>query len=326
MTALLPRRRLGSSDLMVSPIGLGCWQFSKGQGISGKYWPILADDEIEHIVRVSLEGGVNWFDTAEAYGQGRSERELAAALKKLGKTSEDVIIATKWMPTLRSAKSILDTVDTRLENLGGFRIDLFQIHQPTSFSPVKAQMRAMAELIKERKIRYVGVSNFSARKMAAAHEALAESGLALVSNQMHYSLLNRQIETDGVLDEAKKRGISIIAYSPLEQGLLTGKFHDHPDSIRKRPGPRKYLSLFRPEGMAKSRPVVRAVREIAEKRGVTAAQVALNWIIKFNGDLVVAIPGATKAGQAEDNAGAINFELTREELDRLDAVSARFKK
>jgi len=326
MTGLLPRRRLGASDLMVSPVGLGCWQFSKGQGIAGKYWPILADSEIESIVRVSLQGGVNWFDTAEAYGQGRSERELANALMKIGKTAEEVIIATKWTPTFRSARSILDTIDQRLENLKGFQVDLFQIHQPTSYSTVKAQMKAMAQLAKEKKIRLVGVSNFSARKMTAAHEALSELGLALVTNQMHYSLLNRQIETYGVLDEAKKRGISIIAYSPLEQGLLTGKFHDHPDSIRKRPGPRKYLSLFRPEGLVKSRPVIQAVREIAEKRGVTPAQVALNWLIQFHGDVVVVIPGATKASQALDNAKAMSFELTREELDRLDAVSARFKK
>ena len=135
------------------------------------------------------------------------------------------------------------------------------------------------------------------------HEALTELGLSLTANQVHYSLLNRQIETDGTLDEAKKRGISIIAYSPLEQGLLTGKFHDRPDSIRKRPGPRKYLSLFRPEGLARSRPVVQAVREVAEKRGVTPAQVALNWIIQFHGDAVVAIPGATKTAQVRTTPG-----------------------
>jgi len=320
-----PLRRLGPSDLMVSPIGLGCWQFSQGQGLGGGYWSVLTDEEIRDIVRVSLEGGINWFDTAESYGGGRSEQMLSRALKDLGKTSEDILIATKWMPFLRTAKSILTTIDPRRENLDGFRIDLYQIHQPYSLSSVKTQMKAMARLVEERKIRFIGVSNFSANKMRMAHKILADLGLRLVSNQVRYSLLDRRIETNGILDSAKELGIAIIAYSPLAQGLLTGKFHEDPSLIRRMPGYRKYLRGFKQKGLDKSRPVVQALKELAEKYKVIPAQIALNWLIHFHGETVVAIPGATKVRQAQENTGALAFKLNKEELADLDRISAPFK-
>jgi aryl-alcohol dehydrogenase-like predicted oxidoreductase len=318
-------RKLGSSDLFVSPIGLGCWQFSQGRGIFGKYWAVLPQEEIESIVRVALEGGINWFDTAEAYGGGASERALAAALKKLGKTSADVIVATKWTPILRKAKSISETIGKRLENLGGFRIDLYQIHNPLSISCLKAQMTAMARLTEEEKIRHVGVSNFGAKRMVRAHKLMAGFGRAVVSNQVHYSLLHRKIESSGVLDAARERGISIIAYSPLEQGILTGRFHDDPGLIRKLSGVRRNRGAFRSKGLARSRPVIEALREIGGRRGATAAQVALAWLVQFSGETVVAIPGASKAAQAQDNAAALNIRLTKDELDHLDWISAIFK-
>lgn len=326
MTSTVSLRKLGSSDLLVSPIGLGCWQFSQGRGMMGKYWAVLPDEDIESIVRVSLESGINWFDTAEAYGGGASERALAAALKKLGKTSADVVVATKWTPVLRKAKSIPGTIGKRLENLGGFRIDLYQIHNPLSVSGVKAQMAAMARLAEEGKIRYVGVSNFGAKRMVQAHKLMTGFGRGVVSNQVHYSLLHRKIESSGVLDAAREHGISIIAYSPLEQGILTGRFHDDPRLIRKLSGARRYRGSFRPKGLARSRPVIEALREIGARRGATAAQVALAWLVQFSGETVVAISGATKATQAKDNAGALNIRLTKDELDHLDRVSAGFKK
>jgi aryl-alcohol dehydrogenase-like predicted oxidoreductase len=325
MTVLL-RRRLGSSSLTVSPIGLGCWQFSKGRGMAGKFWPVLSDDEIANIVRVSLEGGINWFDTAEIYGRGESERALARSLKKAVDLPADILIATKWSPTFRTAKSILKTIDQRRSCLEGLHIDLYQIHKPYALSSISAQMKAMARLVKEQKIRFIGVSNFSANKMIEARGALAQFGLSLASNQVHYSLLNRRMETNGILDAAKKHRISIIAYSPLEQGLLSGKFHDNPGLVRQRPGFRKYLSRFRPEGLLRSMPVIRALRRIADKYEATPAQVALNWLIHFHGDVVVAIPGAVNIGQARENAGAMSFKLTADELKCLDDVSAPFKK
>jgi len=316
-------RKLGSSDLLISPLGLGCWQFSQGRGMFGNFWAVLPQEEIESIVRAALEGGINWFDTAEAYGGGASERALAAALKKLGRSSANVVIATKWMPVLRRAKSISATIGRRLESLGGFRIDLHQIHNPLSVSGLKAQMAAMARLVNEGKIRYVGVSNFGAKRMVEAHKLMA--GRGIVSNQVRYSLLHRKIESNGVLEAAREHGISIIAYSPLEQGILTGRFHDDPSLIRKLAGARRNRGTFRAKGLARSRPVIEALREIGARRGATAAQVALAWLVQFSGVIVFAIPGATKVAQARENAGALNVKLTKDELDHLDRISAEYK-
>jgi aryl-alcohol dehydrogenase-like predicted oxidoreductase len=325
MDKTIPLRQLGKSDLMVSPIGLGCWQFSKGKGLGGSYWPVLEDGEIEKIVRLSLEQGVNWFDTAEAYGNGESEKALSQALRTTGRTSEEVIIATKWMPVLRTSKSILKTIDQRIDYLGEFRIDLHQIHHPLSFSSAKAEMKAMAQLVEKKQIRFIGVSNFSAQKMRIAQEELSKHGLDLISNQVRHSLLYRKIETNGVLDTARELGVSIIAYSPLAQGVLSGKFHDDPELVKKRSGYRKYMGAFKPKGLEKSRPVIETLKELADKYKVTPSQIALNWVIHFHGDIVVAIPGATKADQAKDNADSMKFKLSQDELDYLDEVSSSFK-
>jgi len=318
-------RRLGKSDLMVSPIGLGCWQFSRQKGLSGKYWPFLEASEILEIVKNSLEGGINWFDTAEAYGSGESEKALSEALRILGKSKEEVIIATKWMPIFRKAASIIKTIGKRIQCLNNYRIDLYQIHQPWSFSSIKAQMRAMAQLVHEKKVRCIGVSNFSAKRMRRAHLELSNLGLDLISNQVRYSLLDRRIETNGILDTAKELGVSIIAYSPLAQGILSGKFHDEPGLIRQRSGYRKYMGGFKPKGLERSRGVVNALKELATKYEVTPSQIALNWVIHFCGEIIVAIPGATSSTQAKDNTGAMSFRLAEEELLALDEISAPFK-
>ncbi len=325
MKAQFPPRRLGTSDLLVSPVGLGCWQFSRGKGLTGRYWPTLSDGEIREIVRVSLASGINWFDTAESYGGGESERALAGALGALGVPATGVVLATKWMPLFRTARSITKTVGTRLENLGVARIDLYQIHQPFSFSSIRSQMKAMAGLSEGGKIRFIGVSNFNEKRMRTAHRELASFGLKLTSNQVRYSLLDRSIESNGVLESARELGISIIAYSPLAQGVLSGKFHADPGLVRRLGGYRKYLSAFKQKGLAKSRPVIVTMRALAEKHGVTLPQIALNWLISSQADAVVAIPGATTAAQAEENAGAMSFRLSPDELAHLDEASLAFK-
>lgn len=324
MNQILPLRSLGKSDLMITPIGLGCWQFSKQQNMAGKFWPTMEDDLIKQMVKISLDGGINWFDTAEIYGNGASERVLAASLKDIGKKPGEIIVATKWWPMFRFAENILKTIDQRIEALTPYPVDLYQVHQPWGFSNEKAEMEAMARLVKEYKIRYVGVSNFSAAKMRSAWEVLQKHGIHLVSNQVRYNLLDRKIESNGILQAAKELGITIIAYSPLAQGLVTGKFHDNPELL-KNIGMRKYSSPFKPAGLEKSRPLVKTVQEIATKYGVTSSQVALNWLISFHGETVVAIPGATKKSHAKENAGAMTFSLTAEDLSLLDQKSELFK-
>ncbi|GJM15956.1 MAG: oxidoreductase [Thermodesulfobacteriota bacterium] len=317
-------RRLGNSDLLVSPVGLGCLQFSRGRGISGAMWPSLSRSEINAIVETSIRGGINWFDTAELYGWGESERALSQSIDDLKIKRDEIVIATKWWPVLRTSSSITTSIDTRLSALNTDKIDLYQIHNSFSFSSISSQMKEMAKLVDLGKVRYVGVSNFSARRMRKAHKELSKYGLTLVSNQVNYSLLKRQIERNGVIDTAKELGISLIAYSPLGRGLLTGKFHDNPDLINKRHIFRRYYASLNKGRLKKSSQVIEALKSIAKKYQVTPSQIALNWVINSNGSTIVTIPGATKVGQARDNAEAIKFELSEDDISYLNDVSSSF--
>ena len=308
---LIETRTLGRSNVRVTPIGLGVMEFSGGGGLLGRAFPVMTQDEKSAIVQAALDGGLHWFDTAEMYGAGVSERSLAAGLQAAGVSDDDVVIATKWFPFLRRASSITKTIGDRLRHLAPYSIDLHQIHQPWSFASRESEMDAMADLVAAGKIRAVGVSNFNADQMRRAHAALAQRGLPLASNQMLYNLLHRDIETNGVLAAAKELGITIIAYTPLASGALTGKYHENPALIDQK-------SLFWRrqirKDVARSGALMAAMREIAAAHGVTAAQVALNWTVNFHGEMIVAIPAATKVSQAEQNAGAMHFRLTDAEL------------
>lgn len=206
------------SDLVLSQVGLGCWQFSKGIGRVNKRCKVLTDDEILNIVKTALDKKINWFDTAEMYGWGASERVLSKTLKIL--KPKDYYIMTKWFPSFRTAKNIIKTIDERIEALGGLKIDLYQIHYKPHFSSVVAQMEAMAELVYMGKIKYIGVSNYSAKDLYLAHQTLDKLGLPLISNQIYYNKLHRQPEIDRTLDIARDLGIAILAWSPTEQGKI----------------------------------------------------------------------------------------------------------
>ncbi|MGN7763706.1 aldo/keto reductase [Paenibacillus sp. 22594] len=317
-------RPLGQSALLVSPLGLGCWQFSRGKGIVGKYWSNLEDADILEIVRVSLEGGMNWVDTAEIYGGGKSEEALAHVLDQLKRENSPhatPLIATKWWPLFRTANSITSTIDERIRSLGGRDIDLYQIHQPFSLSSIASEMKAMAGLVQTGKIRNIGVSNYSAKQMTEAHRLLRQYGLNLVSNQVKYNLLDRKIDRNGTMAAAKELGISIIAYSPLQQGILTGRFHQDPAQIQAISRMRRMQSGLDEKGLARSKPLIESLKGLAVKYGVTPGQIALNWLIYYNGDTVVAIPGASKVRHAQENIGAMSFRLEQDELEHLNEVS-----
>jgi aryl-alcohol dehydrogenase-like predicted oxidoreductase len=181
-------------------------------------------------------------------------------------------------------------------------------------------MNAMADLVEAGKIRSVGVSNFNPARMRKAHAALVKRGLPLAVNQMRYNLLSREIETNGVLETARELGVTIIAYTPLARGVLSGKYHKNPELLRSMAGWRK-VSMQR--DLKRSGKLINAMDEIANKAGVTIAQVALNWVINFKGDIVVAIPAATRVQQAVDNAGAMKIRLSADEMTRLDELSRR---
>jgi aryl-alcohol dehydrogenase-like predicted oxidoreductase len=312
------KRRLGRTEIEVTPIGLGAMQFSGGRGMMRMMMSDLSQEEMNAITKAALDGGINWFDTAEMYGKGHSEQGLANALHAAGKADDEVVVATKWSPILRTAKNMPRTIDDRIRFLSGYTIDLYMVHQPWGFSSPEAEMDAMADLVEMGKIRSVGVSNFDADRMRRAHAALQRRGVPLAVNQVQYNLLHRRIETNGVLKAAKELGITIIAWSPLASGLLTAKFHNEPDRLSQTPYGRRMLLQRRIE---RTRPLVEAMEEVATKHDATPAQVALNWLVTFQGETVVAIPGATKIRHAQQNAGALTFGLSDEEMAQLDDLS-----
>jgi aryl-alcohol dehydrogenase-like predicted oxidoreductase len=156
--------------------------------------------------------------------------------------------------------------------------------------------------------------------MRRAYAALEKRGLPLAVNQMRYSLLSREIETNGVLETARELGVTITAYTPLGRGLLSGKYHKNPELLQKVRGWRRGMMQ---RNLERTRPLIQAMEEIAGHYQATVAQIALNWVIHFNGDSVVTIPGATKVRQAEEAAGAMRFEMTKEEMSRLDELSRK---
>ena len=319
----MEKRRLGLTAIEVTPIGLGCWQFSQGQGLMGNTWGMVDQETITSIVRTARAGGVSWFDTAEAYGNGRSEQMLSAALQATGTKPGEAVIATKWQPFFRRSDSIGKTIDRRIECLAPYPIDLYQIHNPMSFSPIPVQMREMARLLRAGKIKAVGVSNFNVRQMEQAHAILKAEGVTLASNQVRINLLNRKIEDNGVLSAAKKLGVTLIAYSRLAQGILTGRFHHDRQASRKVSGIRRLIGGHGEKSIARTRPLIDELEAIAKAYDTTAAQVALSWLITYYGPTVVAIPGATRPAQAEQVAAAMSLRLTSAEMSRLDETSRK---
>lgn len=315
------KRRLGRSQIEITPIGLGTWQFSQGKGLVGAFWKSLDADATKAVVKAALDGGIGWFDTAEVYGWGNSERSLSAALASLGAAPASVGIATKWWPLLRSSRSIAATIGERLSCLSPYPIDLYQVHQPYGLSSVAKEMGAMADLALAGRVRAIGVSNFDAAAMEEAHAVLARRGIPLVSNQVRINLLDRSFERNGLLEAARRLGVTLIAYSPLAQGILTGRFHEDPAAAASVTRLRRISGSISAGTIARTAPLVAELRRVGAAHGASASQVALNWLISRWGETVVAIPGASKPSQAAEAAGAMAFELAAAELDSIDSLS-----
>lgn len=314
----ISKRRLGKTDIEVTPIGLGMMEFAGGGGLMGFAFPKIDQEVKNAIIKAGLDGGINWFDTAELYGSGVSEASLAAGLKSAGKEDNEVVVATKWWPLFRTARNIPRTIEDRLRFLNGYSIGNFMVHQPFGFSSPEVEMDEMAKLVEAGKIRSVGVSNFNPERMRRAHRQLQKHGLPLAVNQVRYSLLDRTIEKNDVLETAKELGVTIIAYTPLESGLLTGKYHKNPELLDKKP-PFWRARLRR--GIEKTRKLASVLDEIAGRYNATPAQVALNWVVNSQGDGVVTIPGVTNVRQAEENAGAMKFKLSNDEITWLSELT-----
>lgn len=298
---------IGTSDLKVSRIGLGTWQYgTEGWGFGQDF----TEPEALTTIDKALGLGINLLDTAEVYGDGRSEEIVGKAIKN---RRNEVILATKVLPRHLRASDLVRACDKSLQRLGIEQIDLYQIHAAEPYVPLGESMAALAKLIDDGKVRYVGVSNFSVPLLRATEEAFSGR---IISNQVRYNLVQRDIEAE-ILPYCRERKITVIAYSPLAQGILTGKYdRDHlpSDEIRKR------NPLFREKNITQALPVIDLLGEIGAVHSATSAQAALRWVTSQPG--VIAIPGAKRPGQVEENAGALDWSLSPGELTRLDAASA----
>jgi aryl-alcohol dehydrogenase-like predicted oxidoreductase len=287
----------------LSAIGLGAWQFGSSEwGYGSDY----ARGEAGAIVRRALELGVTLIDTAEIYGFGRSERIVGEAIRG---RRDDVFLATKLWPV---GLPIMIPWRARLSarRLGVDHIDLYQLHWPNPLFPPRSTMPRMRRLVDAGLVRHVGVSNHSLEQWQAAEDAL---GGAVLSNQVHYSLVDRSPERH-LLPWAQRQGRVIVAYSPLAQGLLSGKYQQSP--------PRNFRRMrrdFRPDSRERVQPLIDALGEIGSRQGATHAQVALAWLIRKPN--VVAIPGASSVRQLEDNVAAADLELSDDDDARLTALA-----
>ncbi|TET11327.1 MAG: aldo/keto reductase [Candidatus Thorarchaeota archaeon] len=314
----IEKRRLGKTDFEITPIGLGAMEFSGGKGFTKYVLAAVPPATQDEVIKVALDSGMNWIDTAEMYGFGESERAVANGLKAAGKSPGDVLITTKWFPMLARAKSMRKSAKKSTQKLAPYPIDLYLVHRPSSVSSIKTQMNEMAGLVDSGMIRAVGISNFSMNQMIEAHEVLAEHGIPLATNQVHFSLLKRNIETNGVLDTAKDLGVTITAYTPLGMGALTGHFHRNPELLEVMPRFRRSRLRGR---LKKTKSLIETLESIALEHEATVAQITLSWTTNYHGETVVAIPGATKTYQAEQNAGAMRIVLSSEQMESISAQS-----
>ena len=303
---------LGKNGPQVTPLGVGTWSW--GDRLFWDYGKEYDQTQVKDAFQASIEAGITLFDTAEVYGLGESERLLGQFAKD---NDTPVSIATKYfpLPWRIFPQVVADTLTESLKRLEVESIPLYQVHSPFSFfMNQETLMDALAKEVKQGRIKAVGVSNYSASQMREAHEHLQKRGVPLASNQVLYSLLDRKIENNGIWETAEELGVTIIAYSPLAQGLLTGKY----TGSEKPTGARRLDPKFKASGINKISPVINSLQKLAEKYNKTPAQVALNWVICRG---AIPIPGAKNATQAQQNAGSIGWSLDSEDVQELNQVS-----
>ena len=303
-------RHLGAQGLVVPAIGLGCMGMSEFYG-SG------SEDESIATIHRALDLGVTFLDTADMYGPFTNERLVGRAIRG---RRDDVTLATKfgnerrpdgsWVGINGRPEYVRSACDASLQRLGVDHIDLYYQHRVDTTVPIEETVGAMAELVREGKVRYLGLSEAAPSTIKRAHTVHPISAL-----QTEYSLWTRDVEENGVLATVRDLKIGFVAYSPLGRGFLTGRFQrfeDLPEDDFRRTNPR-----FQGENFERNLDLLREVERLAQEKRVTPSQLALAWVLA-QGDDVVPIPGTKRVKYLEENAAAANVTLTPEELERLE--------
>lgn len=300
-------RTLGHSDIQITPIIMGTWQAGKAM------WTGIDDDETRRAIRAAFDAGITTFDTAEVYGNGHSERIVGQALAEV---RDQVVLATKVFSNHLKRDQVIQACHRSLKNLGTDYIDLYQIHWPAgsfghSAVPIEATLEAFATLKAQGKIRAIGVSNFNRRQLEEAARLAPIESL-----QPPYSLFWRHIEKE-LAPYCRQEGITLLAYSSMAQGLLTGKFGPHHQFDK---GDHRVANrLFQPDHYQRVQQALDQLRPVADKYQITLGQLALAWVTAQPG--TCAIAGARNAEQCRQNAAAAQVELNRDDLALLDQIS-----
>lgn len=322
------QRVLGASGLEVSALGIGT-----------NKWKVKSEKDDASVFltfQAALDAGLNFFDTAEIYTGGESERLLGECV---GRNKRPVVIATKFaplpdrlfsLPTRLSEHTLMKALNASLSRLNVEAIDLYQIHWPYALMRVDALMDMMATAVHLGKIRAVGVSNFSAKQMRQAAARLARYNLPLASNEVHYSLMHRRPEVDGVLEACRELNCALIAYHPLEGGQLNAQppiSASSPVSSDRTPAVLLPIWCQKTQQMRQKQKTIlqEALREIASTHGKTIGQVALNWLLQRDRH-IIPIPGSANPSHIAENLGALDWQLGDDEFALLDEVSSPWKK
>jgi aryl-alcohol dehydrogenase-like predicted oxidoreductase len=313
---------LGRSAVRVSRLGIGAMTWGDPSGLSRLSPAKLAyggpagiEDE-RAALEASVAAGVTLFDTAAMYSGGAAERRLGELAR-----GREMQIATKFPASMRSrADDLPAALEASLARLGRTSVDLYMHHYPTGRVSIPRLMDLMADGVAAGKVRAVGVSNYSAEQLRVAHAVLADRGIPLASIENGYSLLDRRVETNGVLDACRELGVTLIAYQPLASGALTGKYADgtRPSGLR-----RFMVHHFRGSGRAAAASIIALLHEIGNRHERTPAQVALRWLIEQSD--VIPIPGAKNGRQAAANAAAMTFHLASDEVEALSQATVAWR-
>ena len=296
-------------------LGLGTWAWGDSATWGMDAYDRSYDfDTIRAAYRASIDAGVTLLDTAEMYGNGESERIIGRLLAEDSLRARRAIVATKFMPfpwRIPFASRLRQALEASLARLQLRAVDLYQMHGPISMRSARTIAAALAVPYREGLFKAAGVSNYSAAELRTIHAALKAEGVPLATNQVEFSLLRTMPERDGLLAACRELGVTILAYSPIAMGRLSGKY----SAANPPPGKRNFSAY----PMEEIEPVLAALREVGARYGdKTPAQVALNWIMRKG---AVPIPGAKNATQAAQNAGALGWSLSPDDVATLDAVA-----
>jgi aryl-alcohol dehydrogenase-like predicted oxidoreductase len=303
----------------LSKLGIGSWSFG---GNEEDYWGAQDQGEVEALVEAALDQGITYFDTAEAYNDGRSEESLGRALNA---RRAQAVIGSKVWPNHASPELLRRHCEASLRRLGTDWIDLYMLHWPLTEFPLEPALETLAALRDEGKIRFIGLSNFGAEQTRQA----AATGVGIAANQVCYNLLSRAIEFE-ILPECRRQGIGVIAYMPLQQGLLAGKYHsaDELPPMRTRTrhfnGSRPLSRHGEPGAEADVFAMLDALREIASEWDATPSQVALSWVANQPG-IACALAGIRTRAQLAEAAAGVSFPLDPERLERVTSLSDALK-